>query len=385
MLLCAATCLLAVPAHAQNASSAQNWHLIGATSVPPALAALVDQTLADVQAFYTTRLGPPRLKPKFSLTYSSEARGAALQGETTSDGTVTLKWSGPTWQTTQPSSAMQVRLLVARELFHLWNVPTDQPPWLSAGSAEYAAALTERELGNNDRQLWLGSISQHLNTCRLKIDLAPLSDARDGPAAHECGLVIQWLSDLDTRWTFGDKHGFFTVWGSLLADSMETHQPPRPDDFFRAGFTANDPSRARKSAEALLNDSGNDRWDTLAQSLRALGLQVNLQTDDRALRDRLVLHVLSQSCSAGYYFSTSASKVQIKVSAPCGAFTENIEVDAVEGHNLFTDANGAYEAVRKNCLAGTDVKFTKGNDVQVKAPCKAAMPDARATFALKEP
>lgn len=70
--------------------------------------------------------------------------------------------------------------------------------------------------------LWLGSISQHLNTCRLKIDLAPLADAGDGPAAHECGLVIQWLSDLDTRWTSNNKHDFFTVWGSLRADSMKT-------------------------------------------------------------------------------------------------------------------------------------------------------------------
>jgi hypothetical protein len=222
----------------------------------------------------------------------------------------------------------------------------------------------------------------------LKLDLEPLSDAgfEDAPASYECGIVIQWLADLDSRWTSGNQRDFLSVWQSIFEAASRNRDEYTAEDFLRIGFTPSDPARARRSTLALLNERGAPRWAELAQSLRSLGLKVTVQASDQAMRDRLLLHVLSQSCNAGYFYSIKDAQVQIKTSGGCGPFAQRSDVAVVEGHDLFTDVHAAFNAVTTNCDKKQSVTFSSRDSTQrITAPCKAPMPPARETYTVTEP
>ena len=383
------------PANEIQQQSSPAWTLIGASHVPGWIAPVIQQAANQALTTFSARLGPPLVAaPIVVLVYDARPARTDYHGDTTAHGVIALRWHGPAWQDNSGLLPDQVRVSIAHELFHLWNAETFHQPaghsasWLHEGSAQYAAQLVDRQMSKASSALRLAAMSQRLNTCRLKLDLEPLGDSGfdNGSASYECGAVIQWLADLDSRWTSGEQRDFFSMWRSIFDEAARNGNQYTAEDFLRIAFTPNDPSRARRSALAILNERGAQRWAGLAQSLRSLGLKVTAAASDPSLRDRLLLHVLSQSCGAGYYYSLKDARVQIKTSGGCGPFADRSEVTAVEGHDLFTDARAAFDAVNLNCGKNRPVTFTSSDSAQkITAPCKAPLPPARETYTVTEP
>ena len=382
------------PANEVQHQNSPAWTLIGASHVPAWIVPLIQQAANQALTTYSGHLGQPAAAPIVVLIYDVRQARPSYQGDTTTHGVIALRWQGSMWQDSSDALIDQVRASMAHELFHLWNAETFHQPaghsasWLYEGSAQYAAQLVNRQMSKASNTAWLASMSQNLNTCRLKLDLEPLgaSGFDNTPASDACGAVIQWLAELDSRWTSGNQRDFFSIWHSIFDAASRNGNQYTVDDFLRIAFTPNDPSRAQRSALAILNDRGAERWAGLIQSFRSLGLKVTAQATDQSLRDRLLLHVLSQSCAAGYYYSLKDTRVQIKTSGGCGPFADRSETSAVEGHDLFTDVGAAFNAVSLNCSKNRPVTFTLSDSGgKIIAPCKTAMPAARETYTISEP
>ncbi len=338
--------------------------IVGDTASPE----LGDRLRGDFFAaldFFTTGLGDaPAGAPMLSV--SADSPGPALfRGDVTQGGVVSLRFHGDGWR----DRLDQVSAFVWHEAFHLWNGvglrDGESAPWLHEGGAEYAALVGAAEAGRLDEAAVRAALGRRLNGCRSALGDRPFDTPRlrRGEATYDCGVVMQWLTDLEDRAAGGP--GVLALWRGLLSDRTGA------DGYGVAEFRA----RLRPGGAALsFMDQGEGRWSALADNLTRFGVRLENRPGDDDLKKAALLHVAAQNCDSGQAagFVDEASGLRLQ-GDHCGVLSGGPVIERVEGHDPKTEAAALFDAVQARCAAHQPVRYQTRVGRILEAGCAAAL------------
>lgn len=338
--------------------------VVGA-GAPDDLAARLRGGFADAIAFYGDRLGRG-LPFEPALLISTDGVGPALfRGDVTDTGVISVRFHGA-WQ----SQVDQVTGFVWHEVFHLWNGhgvqarDAEAAPWLHEGGADYAALVGAVSTGAMTEDEALARIARRLNRCRSALgsrDFDPAS-LRSGGAPYDCGVVVQWLADLEFR--AAGRGDVFTLWRDLLGQAG--------DDGY--GVTEFRALLVPDSAVAVLFDGpGAARWTGIEARLSALGVTLENRPGDQDLMARALFHVAEQNCSEGSYgFFNDPGALRLE-GANCGVLSGEPMIATVEGFDPQADGRAMFAAVQTRCAAGQPVRYVTRDGRTLEATCNAPL------------
>ncbi len=292
-------------------------------------------------------------------------------GDTT-DNFMFLRFDGAGW-----SDAARRRILeifVRHEAFHLWNggafrqVETNDRPWLSEGSAEFAALGSALKRGDIDRGYFDDAMTSYLNECRELLAGRPLVAAGSGRAPYACGTVAHWIASLRTQPESVPFDEFLHTWRPLLASAARGGRRYSVDDWMLEVAESGDTTL--RAVELITRDDGEDRWRALVPVLTSLGAAIETRVPDASkLRSQLLMHLLAGTCRGQYGFYARDGFVKLDTGTRCAPLPADPEVDTVAGKNIFTEALDAYENAMRPCADSGNVELARG---RVAGPWKVA-------------
>lgn len=338
--------------------------VVAGDNLAPELKTLLQQAFFDSMAFYEARLGAG-LPFRPALIGSVDSPGpASFRGDVTDTGVISVRFHGDAWR----DEIQTVVPFVWHETFHLWNghgVKTrdgDTAPWLHEGGADYAALVGAVSTGAMDETAARSRIDRRVNGCRRILGDRDLDPARlqSGNGPYDCGVLIQWIVDLETRKAgTGDV---FTVWKTLL-DAARVSPTGYGVSDFRALLGSD-------SAVAVLLDSpGATRWATIRTRLTDLGVTLENRPGNADLRGAALFHVARINCrtgSYGFYDNPGALKLD---GADCGVLSGEPIIDTVEGHDPQQASRPMFDAIQARCAEDLPVRYATRDGRTLEATC----------------
>lgn len=360
-----------------------------APNFPYELRTQISENTKNAVAFYGSQLGVLLAEHPRVVIAMDEPTYLQWHGDTTPGLMMSLRFHLP--RNAPAINAIDLEHFVFHEAFHYWNGYLFNPPtdvWLSEGSAEYAAYVLQRELGHIDQKVFDRTMIDGLNSCVADLSTQNLGSVAGnfGHAPYSCGMVIQWIVDLETHNQTSGRNTIFSVWRNVFQKAAELNDKQYSvTDFMTFAFPSGDPSPASIMSNIILNDASAERWNRLPEILTKLGVKVELQTsDDADYRSATLTHLLKQSCHGGNFgfWPPKDGAIKLDTGESCGAFGNNPDIVAIEGFNLISDAKGAYASVQAKCAISQVIQFTRKSGQTTSVLCPEPMPAINAKFVL---
>ena len=352
--------------------------VIGA-SVPASLSTLMGDGFLAAQGFYGARLGRD-LPYKPVLVVTTDSPGpTTFRGDVTNTGVIALRFFGADWDAPPEEVTGPLSTFVWHETFHLWNghgVITkdgDTAPWLHEGGAEYGALVAAASSGVIDDAQVKSSLAQRLNGCRSALEDRAYDPRRlrSGSAVYDCGVVIQWIADLETRQASDGGRDIFDLWKTVLDAGRNG------DGYGAADFRALLPRDSGVSI--LLDGPGADRWSGLETRLAALGVTLEEQPGRDDYRQAALFHLNDQNCTGGGTgFYRNPEGIRLDTGDRCGVLSGAPLLASIEDHDPNADAEAMFFAVQARCTQSLSVRYRFADGRTVEAVCKAPLATPKA-------
>lgn len=352
--------------------------VIGET-VSPRLAATMRDGFAAAQAFYGARLGRD-LPYEPALLVTTDSPGPMdFRGDVTDTGVISTRFHGAAWDSPQAHVVAGLATFVWHETFHLWNGHRltnrdgGAAPWLHEGAAEYGAWAAAVSTGAVSETAAHETLSSRLNGCRKALEDRDYSPARlrAGSAVYDCGMVVQWLADLETRQASSGARDIFDLWKDVLDEGMAG------GGYGVADFRAR--PEGQRAVALLMDGSGSERWAGVAARLAALGVTLEEKPSPDEYRVAALFHLNDENCTGGGTgFYRTDKGVQLDTGDKCGVLSGNPLLAAVEGHDPMADATAMFFAVQARCAAASPVRFSTQEGRTLEAKCDTPLVAPRA-------
>ena len=342
---------------------------IAADDLPPALRDTVFGAFDDAVGFFSARFGPPPTPPILSATIQG-AGPMSFRGDVTDTGLISARFSGASWTAPDAGAFEPVAAFAFHETAHLWNShharPTEGTPWLHEGGAEYMALIGAVTTGRMTEAKARESLSERLTACRRRVGARPSAAERmaSGSAVYDCGVVVQWLADMDLRRVSRAPLSVFDVWKTLI-DRADRTPEYGPADFLAA--------LGPGAAAGLLFDApAVSRWTEIEARRTGFGVRWENRPSDQNLVVATLSHLNGQACTAGGStgFYIREGYVLLANEGACGPLTGEIPLKTIEGFDPLTAAPGAFAAAQARCAASEPVRLVRrDNDAVIEVPC----------------
>ena len=342
-------------------------------SAPPALTTLLRDGFFAAQKFYGARLGHV-LPNEPTLIISTDSPGpTGFRGDVTDTGLISLRFHGDMWASPPPDVAVQLGTLVWHEAFHLWNgngvkmKDSGSAPWLHEGMAEYAALTAAVSSGVIDEAQARAALNARMRDCRSMLgddDYDP-ERLRKGQAIYDCGVVVQWLADLEERRASDGRRDVFDLWKEMLDAGRGG------DGYGVTEFRAR--LRPDTAVAVLMDGPGAERWAELEARLTALGVTFEDKPGAGDYLRTALWHVARQHCTGSLGFFENQDGLQLDTGKRCGVLSGNPKIAAVEDHDPMTGAEAMFRAVQARCAAAQPVRYRTFEGTIIEAECKAEM------------
>lgn len=344
-----------------------NASVVVGKDVPAELADLMRGGFSDAMRFYGRRLGRD-LAFQPALLVSTDGVGPGLfRGDVTDTGVISLRFHGD-WR----SEMDQATSFVWHETFHLWNghgiraLDAESAPWLHEGGADYAALVGAVSNGAMSEDQVRARLARRLNSCRKALGDRAFDPAalRSGSGPYACGVLVQWLADLELRST--GRGDVFTLWRDLLSAA---------DGYDVAGFRA---LLAPDSAVGVLFDGpGADRWTGIERRLSDLGVTLVNRPGSQDLMAATLFHVAERNCKTGSFGFFNNPGALTLDGEDCGVLSGGPVIATVEGVDPQADGRALFDAVQARCAAGLPVRYLTADGRTLEAVCDAPLSEPR--------
>jgi hypothetical protein len=349
-------------------------------NAPKWLQAEIEKLAAPSLAFYRSKIGFDLSRKPLIMTTFVPGKAGALVADVTDGPNVAFRLLGDRWLKEDSSALTQVRHTAMHEYAHFWNSQRFRPDgnptsrWLHEGAAEYWTRLAEANLkGRTDSD----HIEAALNVCADRLTIAPLGTTRSN-VAYPCGETIQWIADLGQRKKGKD---YFDLWREMFvrADANGGTYTPA---IFRE-LAGRDNHAVEDAMSLIIDRSGIERWNDLPTAVAKLGVALEARPPtEEAWRNTSVMHVLEGNCGNGFW--TEDGWLKLETEDNCGPLSGKPAIDSINGHNLFTDAKGAFEAVDAACKVNGDIRFSRAGVAQTwTVKCNRPLNPPPPAFRLK--
>ncbi|MGH7027756.1 hypothetical protein, partial [Brevundimonas sp.] len=343
-------------------------------SAPPALTVLLRDGYFAAQKFYGARLGHV-LPNEPTLIISTDSPGpTGFRGDVTDTGVISLRFHGDMWASPPPDVAVPLGTFVWHESLHLWNgngmkmKDSGAAPWLHEGMAEYGAVVAAVSTGVIDEDQAQVSLAQRLNGCRKTLGDADY-DARklkSGSSVYDCGVVVQWIADLEARRASNGARDIFDLWKTML-DAGRVG-----DGYGVAEFRAL--MQPDTAVAVLLDGPGASRWARIEARLAALGVTLEDRPSTDEYRVAALFHLNGENCSAGSNgFYTTEKGIKLDTGDKCGLLSGDPLLASVEDHDPANDATAMFFAVQARCAASQPVRYRTQDGKLIEARCEAPL------------
>ncbi|GEM_PF-4734930 len=370
-----------------SVSGDPHLRIITGNDVPGWARARVAAQTARSVAFFQSKMGalpwPPTLIMA-ALPAPLEKSPPRMSGRATPGGVLTFRFFGDTSLSDTEAGRADLEHIASHEVFHFWDAFVGKPRdreagmWLFEGSADYAALLARRELGQLEGPRWYRELDRPLASCRALLGnrgLTELEGDERHQAAYPCGMVIQWVADMAVRHATRAPSGFFYVWQTLLAKARAQGGYYQTADF-RSALAAIDPA-ALATVDLLFRSDSGDRWARLRRQMESYGVQTApAPQGENVAYYSLFQHLVQADCAnaASFHVTQGAGGFLLALDRPvCRHFGASTDVRAVEGHSLSLDIYGAYSAMTQKCASSLPVGVTLGSGEQLQLPCAVPM------------
>lgn len=347
--------------------------VVTSPSAPPALTALLRDGFFAAQKFYNARLGDV-LPNEPTLIISTDSPGpTGFRGDVTDTGLISLRFHGDMWASPPPDVAVPLGTFVWHESFHLWNGngmkmrDSGSAPWLHEGMAEYAAFVAAVSSGVVDEGQARIALNTRLRNCRSMLNDDDYDSARlrKGQAIYDCGVLVQWLADLEERQGSSGRRDIFDLWKEMLDAGRDG------DGYGVADFRAR--LRPDTAVAVLMDGPGAERWAGIEARLTALGVTLEDRPDAGDYRRTALWHMARQHCTGSLGFFENPDGLQLDTGERCGVLSGNPWIAAVEGHDPIAEAEAMFRAVQARCAAAAPVRYRTLEGRLIEAECKAEM------------
>ncbi|PRQ09781.1 hypothetical protein [Enhygromyxa salina] len=333
--------------------------LIGFDGLPAWLAQQIEHAVDASLPYYASELGRATSPP--TVIASDQSPGPmGFHGDVTENAVIFLRFHGDAWQTSDPKAAQEVAKFVRHEAFHLWNRnhADDAPPWLHEGGAEYAALIAAVTAGVLTEDEGRQRLSRHVGRCRKHVGEQPMASVRSGSDVYDCGVVVQWLADLEARRPNGER-SVLALWAEVLegADAR--------DGYSAASFL----DRAGPLAQAFVTTTAG-RWTSLEAALPkyGVGLSSTPTADDH--RAAVLQHLMRVACGPGPIgYWTERDHIKLDTGEHCGALAGQPKVTKVGGHSLLESADRAFAKVEDACAHQRNIALTTIDGAKIRLSC----------------
>ncbi len=344
--------------------------VVTSASAPAFLATTMRDGFFAAQAFYGARLGR-NLPYEPTLIVTTDSPGPnPFRGDVTDTGVISTRFHGSSWDAPPPEVAGQLSTFVWHETFHLWNghgvttVDGDTAPWLHEGGAEYGAVVAAVSTSVIDEAEGRTSLAQRLNGCRKALGNADYDPRRlrSGSAIYNCGVVVQWIADLETRQTSGGTRDVFDLWKVML-DAGRAGEGYGVTDF-RALLQAD------SAVGVLMDGPGAARWSGIEARLTALGVTLEDRPGPSDYRLAALFHLNDENCAgggAGFY--SVEQGIKLDSGDKCGPLSGDPLLASVEGHDPASEATAMFFAVQARCAASLPVRYRTQDGRLIEAKC----------------
>lgn len=344
--------------------------VVTSASASPVLATLMRDGFFAAQTFYGARLGR-NLPYEPTLIVTTDSPGPTeFRGDVTDTGVISTRFYGSSWDAPPPEVAGQVSTFVWHETFHLWNghgVTTrdgDSAPWLHEGGAEYGAVVAAVSTGVIDEVEGRASLARRLNGCRKALGNADYNPRRlqSGSSIYNCGVVVQWIADLEARKASEGARDVFDLWKSML-DAGRAGDGYGVTDF-RALLQPD------SAVGVLMDGPGAVRWAGIEARLAALGVVLEDQPGPGDYRLAALFHLNDENCTGGGAgFFTTDKGVKLDTGQTCGVLSGDPLLASVEGHDPASDATAMFFAIQARCAAALPVRYRTQDGRLIEAKC----------------
>ena len=341
--------------------------VVTSASAPPALTLLLRDGFFAAQKFYDARLGHV-LPTEPTLIISTDSPGpSGFRGDVTDTGVISLRFHGD-WASPPPDVAVPLGTFVWHEALHLWNghgVMKDSgpAPWLHEGMAEYGALVAAVSSGVVDEAQGRAALTKRLRACRdmlLDDDYDP-ARLRRGPAIYDCGVVVQWLADLETRQASNGARDVFDLWKTLLDAAREGEGYGVSE--FRALL------RPDSAVAVLMDGPGAGRWAGVDARLAQLGVTLGNQPEARDYRRAALHHVADQHCRGDMGFYENLDGLQLATEDRCGVLSGDPKIALIEDIDPMAEGEAMFMAVQARCAASLPVRYRTPDGQVIEAAC----------------
>lgn len=348
--------------------------VVTSASAPPALMTLLRDGYFAAQKFYGARLDHA-LPIEPTLIISTDSPGPSIyRGDVTDTGVISLRFHGDMWASPPPDVAVPLGTFVWHETLHLWNghgVETkdgDTAPWLHEGGAEYGAVVAAVSTGVIDEDQAHASLTQRLNGCRKTLGDADY-DARklkSGSSIYNCGVLVQWIADLETRQASQGTRDVFDLWKTML-DAARVG-----DGYGVADFRAL--LQPDSAVGVLMDGPGAARWAGIEARLAALGVMLEERPSSDEYRVAALFHLNGENCSSGSNgFYIVEQGIKLDTGDKCGPLSGDPLLAAVEDHDPAKDGTAMFFAVQARCAASLPVRYKTADGKVIEAKCAAPL------------
>ncbi|HBV12719.1 MAG TPA: hypothetical protein DEB60_06305 [Brevundimonas sp.] len=359
---------------------------IAAPDMPSKLRHTVFTAFADALAFYEGRFGPLPQSPTLVVTMQG-AGPSTIRADVTDTGVISARLNGEAWRNPSEAALSEIDTVTFHETAHLWNShfarPAEGSPWLHEGGAQYLALVAAVSTGHLTEAAARESLGSNLTDCRNRLGTRDNVSNRmvAGSAVYDCGVLVQWLADMELRQASSGAQGIVDRWAAMI-DAARNGQALYNPQNFRSGLNED-------SAVTLLFDGPAElRWKLIEARLIDLGVAwINRPSDEdylAATLSRLNMENCAPGSSTGFYVRDGF--IQMDNASTCGALSDDLEIGTVEGFDPLTESHAMFEAVQSQCAARGMVHVVRRNTTQVlSATCNTALAEPIAYALTQSP
>lgn len=343
--------------------------VVTSASAPPSLTGLLRDGFFAAQKFYGARLGHV-LATEPTLIISTDSPGpTGFRGDVTDTGVISLRFHGDMWASPPPDVAVPLGTFVWHESLHLWNGHSvkmkdgETAPWLHEGMAEYGALVAAVSTGVIDEDQARASLTQRLNGCRKTLGDADY-DARklkSGSSVYNCGVVVQWIADLETRRASDGTRDVFDLWKAMLGAARAGGGYGVTD--FRALLQPD------SAVGVLMDGPGAARWAGIEARLAALGVRMENRPAPSDYETAALWHVAEGLCTGSIGYYTNEEGIRLDTGDRCGVLSGDPKIASVEALDPMTESEAMFRAVQARCAESLPVRYETREGRVIEAPC----------------
>lgn len=334
--------------------------------LPPWLRTGALRMLPRLFDFYREKTGVALdFKPVIFFNFEPATNAGWAQTGGTLPGLMHLSIKGDPKTKASPAQTERLLLWVAHEAAHFWNSRmyshSDGADWMHEGGADAFKYRALLGLGLITRAQFTDFHSVALNECIEGLQGISLADShheRRFGNFYYCGAILALLTEHAVHAKTGmDLFGF---WKELFARaSREGGKRVYSEElYFKLVDELTGDATASKRLFHLVHGKSDDWLGEFHRTLAEAGLPAKL-TDKPPSSEatqlfgrKAVREVMKADCDGRYGSTMGAGVYSTEGMEACKTFKSPMNIETIEGHDLFNAGHKAYDAVYEKCAAG---------------------------------